>query len=125
MTYNVALDACVSAGDANAAKTVLKEMQTSGHLDVASYNIMLKQCLSRGASPKAAQTVLKEMRRQGLEPNTATYNSLLSCAIQTGDFAGVWQTIADLEASELCADIYTLSILFKGYRRERRSMDTE
>lgn len=125
MTYNVALDACVSAGDANAAKTVLKEMQTSGHLDVASYNIMLKQCLSQGASPKAAQTVLKEMRQQGLEPNTATYNSLLSCALTTGDFAGVWQTVDDMESSGKSADIYTLSIIFKGYKRERRTMDAD
>jgi predicted hydrolase (HD superfamily) len=41
----------------------------------------------------------------------------------SGDFDGVWQTIYDMEHSGQSADIYTLSILFKGYRRERRAMD--
>jgi pentatricopeptide repeat protein len=125
VAYNVALDVCVSSRDAEATQKVLKEMQTSGYLDVASYNIMLKQCLSEGASLKASKEVLQEMHKRGLEPNTATYNSLLSCAMTSGDFAGVWQIVEDLERSGQCADIYTLSILFKGYRRERRTMDTE
>jgi len=125
VTYNSALDVCVSCGDANAAKTILKQMKDSNQVDVASYNIMLKLCLSEGASPKAARSVLEEMHNQGLEPNTATYNSLLSCAMTAGDFGGVWQTIKDLESSGQKADIYTLSILFKGYRREKRSMDVE
>jgi len=124
VTYNCALDTCVSHGDASAAKLVLKDMQTSGNLDVASYNILLKQCLSTGASPQVAQGVLAEMRQRGLEPNTATYNSLLSCAITVGDFTGVWKTIDDLEKSGQAADIYTLSIIFKGYRRDRRNLDS-
>jgi pentatricopeptide repeat protein len=86
---------------------------------------MLKQRLNEGASLNAAQEVLGEMHKQGLEPNTATYNSLLSCAMTSGNFEGVWKTIDDLEQSGQCADIYTLSILFKGYRRERRTMDAE
>jgi len=123
VTYNCALDACVSRGDMAAADTILKEMKASNSLDVASYNIELKKCLSEGASLKVAQSVLQQMRRQGLEANTATYNSMLSCAMTSGDFDGVWQTIYDMEHSGQSADIYTLSILFKGYRRERRAMD--
>jgi len=123
--YNCALDVCVSAGNADASKSVLKEMKASGLMDVASYNIMLKQCLSEGVTPKAAQAVITEMSQRGLEPNTATYNSLLSISMAAGDFAGVWTTVNALESSGQSADIYTLSIIFKGHRRERRTMDAE
>jgi pentatricopeptide repeat protein len=123
--FNAALDVCVSAGHADAVKTVRSAMQSSGHLDVASYNILLKQCLSEHASPEAAEDVLREMRQRNLEPNTATYNSLLSVAITAGDFTKVWKTVDDLESSGQGADIYTLSILFKGHRREKRTMDSE
>jgi len=119
VTYNCALDACVSCGNGDAVETVLKDMRLSGHMDVASFNIMLKQC-----SPEAGAKVLAEMQERGLEPTTATYNSLLSCAMIAGDFTAVWKTIEDLERAGQSADIYTLSILFKGYKRERRSMDT-
>jgi pentatricopeptide repeat protein len=125
LTWNCALDACVSHGDAAAAAKLFEDMKSSGHLDVASYNIMLKQCCSAGASPEVCKDILEEMRSQGLKPNTATFNSLLSCAMTVGDFQGVWQTIHEMEISSQAADIYTLSILFKGYRRERRSMDAE
>jgi len=125
VAYNCALDVCVTCRNAAAVKKLLTEMQASGRIDIASYNILMKQCLCEGASLKAAQDVLREMRQQGLEPNTATYNSMLSCAVQTGDFRGVWQTLGDLEDSGKGADIYTLSILFKGYRRERWTMDAE
>jgi pentatricopeptide repeat protein len=123
-TFNSALDCCVSCGNADAVKTVLKDMRSSGHMDVASYNILLKQCSSDGAAPQAAKKVLEEMRERGLEPTTATYNSLLSCAMTAGDFTAVWQTVEDLESAGQSADIYTLSILFKGYKRERRTMDS-
>jgi len=124
MTYNCALDVCVSCGNADAADKVLKEMEAAGRVDVVSYNIMLKQCVSDGANLKSPETVLEDMRKRGLKPNTATYNSLLGGALAAGNFERAWRTIDRMESSG-GVDAYTVSILFKGYKRERRGMDAE
>jgi len=122
-TFNCALDVCVSCGDANAARAVLREMKECGKIDVVSYNIMLKQHVGEGRSPADAEVVLTEMKERGLKPNTATYNSLLGAAIANGDFARAWDTIDHMEGTAQGVDAYTISILFKGYKRERRTMD--
>jgi len=123
VTYNCALDVCASSGNYNLAQRVLKEMKNVGRVDVVSYNIMLKLCTGEGASPRATEEVLREMRQRGLQPNTATYNSLLSASLATGDFKKAWQTIDQMEVLGQNVDAYTLSILFKGYKHERRTMD--
>jgi pentatricopeptide repeat protein len=125
VAYNCALDVCVSCGDEVAANAVLKEMKAAGKIDVVSYNILLKQCLSEANSPRAAELVLQEMKERGLRPNIATYNSLLSQTLASGDFPRAWRTIEQMENSGQGVDAYTISILFKGYKRERRTMDAE
>lgn len=125
VTYNCALDVCASCGNHTLAKRVLMEMKAAGRVDVVSYNIMLKFSMAQGANPKASEEVLREMRLSGLQPNIATYNSLLGAALSAGDFAKAWRTIGQMENSGQGVDAYTLSILFKGYKHERRTMDTE
>jgi pentatricopeptide repeat protein len=67
---------------------------------------------------------LEEMRKHGLKPNISTYNSLLGSALAAGDFTRAWRTIDQMEsACSQGVDEFTMSILFKGYKRERRSMD--
>merc|ERR1719440_586866 len=78
---------------------------------------------TEGAS--IADEVLREMRQRGLQPNTATYNSLLGAALAAGDFAKAWRTVGQMETTGQGVDAYTLSILFKGYKHERRTMDAE
>jgi pentatricopeptide repeat protein len=125
VTYNCALDVCASCGNHTLAKRVLKEMKSAGRVDAVSYNIMLKFCMANGASPRAAEEVLREMRQRGLQPNTATYNSLIGGALGAGDFGKAWRIIDQMESAGLKVDAFTLSILFKGYKNERRAMDTE
>jgi len=125
VTYNCALDICAQCGREDLARRVLKEMKTSGRIDVVSFNIMLKFSMADGASPRATEELLCEMRQRGLQPNTATYNSLLGSALASGDFAKAWRTIEQMEVSGQAVDAYTLSILFKGYKHERRTMDAE
>lgn len=125
VTYNCALDVCASCGREDLAKRVLKEMKATGHIDVVSFNIMLKFSMADGASPKAAEEILREMKQRGLQPNTATYNSLLGHALAAGDFSKAWKTIEQMETSGQAVDAYTLSILFKGYKHDRRTMDSE
>jgi pentatricopeptide repeat protein len=123
ITYNCALDICVSCKREDLARRVLNEMKSVGRVDVVSYNIMLKLSMAEGAPLKATDDVLREMRQRGLQPNTATYNSLLGGALAAGDFAKAWRTIDQMESSNVHVDAYSLSILFKGYKHVRRTMD--
>lgn len=125
VTYNCALDVCASCKNHALAVKVLNQMKAANRVDVVSYNIMLKLCMMEGAPPQASEEVLRDMRQSGLQPNTATYNSLLGATLATGDFAKAWRTIGQMETHGQGVDAYTLSIMFKGYKHERRTMDAE
>jgi len=124
VTYNCALDVCVSAGSDSAAAAIFQEMKAAHRTDVVSYNIMLKQCMSEHGSSSTIDEVLEDMRKDGLKPNTSTYNSLIGAALSGGDFTKAWKIIDQMEAAGQNVDAYTLSILFKGYKQERRTMDS-
>jgi len=122
--YNCALDVCISCRDQAAARSVFEMMQASGNVDVVSYNILLKQYVGEGGNLRAAEALLEEMRRRGLKPNISTYNSMLGGALAAGDFTRAWRTIDMMESSSgPGVDAYTISILFKGYKREHQVMD--
>mmetsp|Transcript_89191 Transcript_89191/g.154427 ORF Transcript_89191/g.154427 Transcript_89191/m.154427 type:complete len:1101 (+) Transcript_89191:78-3380(+) len=122
-TFNCALDVCVSCEDADAAEAVFKEMKACGKIDAVSYNIMLKRHVGEGRSPRGADNLLQDMRQSGLKPNTATYNTLLGAAIGHGDFGRALRTLDLMESSGQGVDAYTISILFKGFKRDRQSVD--
>jgi pentatricopeptide repeat protein len=124
--YNCTLDVCVSCGDIEATQSLFEEMRTSGNVDAVSYNILLKQPVNTegGSSAQQADAVLEEMSKGGLRPNIATYNSIISSAVATGDFDRAWQTVELMECGQ-GVDAYTLSIVFKGYRRAKQIMDTK
>jgi pentatricopeptide repeat protein len=124
VTYNCVLDVCVSCGSGSAAKTIFQEMKSSGRTDVVSYNIMLKQCTSDQGSSSAVDEVLEEMRKGGLKPTTSTYNYLIGAALTGSDFAKAWSIIDRMEVAGQHVDAYTLTILLKGYRQERRTIDS-
>lgn len=118
--YNCALDACVTCGAAQTVEEIFQGMRKCGHVDIVSYNILAKQRLSEGAR---AYDLLAEIRANGLNPNLATYNSLLSAILATKDVAGAWRMVDEMQRQGLGADVYTLSILFKGYKKEHQVMD--
>jgi len=121
--YNSALDVCISCGDMTAAATVFEAMKSTGHVDAVSYNILMKQHLGEAGSVAQIEALLQEMRRGGLKPNTATYNSILGGAMAVGDFGRAWQTIDVMEKEGPGIDAYTISILFKAYKGKRHTMD--
>jgi pentatricopeptide repeat protein len=67
------------------------------------------------------------MQACALRPNVATYNSLISGAVASDDFARAWRTVDMMETSKggPGVDAYTMSILFKGYKGKRHVMDAE
>jgi len=121
--YNCALDVCFSCGDTGAAQGLFQEMRASRRVDAISYNILLKQLVraDSGASASDLDALLEEMRKAGLRPNLATYNSVICAAMAVGDFARAWRTVDIIEsqAGAHAVDVYTVTSLFKGYRRER------
>lgn len=122
-TFNSALDAAICNADQEAVTRIFEEMKRSRNLDVVSFNILLKRCLGSDArSISNSKALLEEMREFGLSPNIATYNSLLGGFAANGDFPQVWRTIDKMENGP-GIDAYTLSILFKGYKNKRQTMD--
>jgi len=121
--YNSALDVCVSCGDSASTASVFDAMKADGLLDVVSYNILLKQFIGVNRSFEAVDALLKEMHAAGFEPNAATYNALLGDALQVGDFDQAWHIVDVMETTGPGIDFYTISILFKGYKGKRHSMD--
>lgn len=117
---NCALDVCVSAGDFDAARQTFEEMKARGMFDAVSYNIFMKQHVGESGVLQRAVDLVTEMRTFGLEPTTATYNSLLGGAVAKGDMAMAWQILGWIVNTESCADSFTVSILFRGMRREAR-----
>lgn len=123
--YNSALDVCVSCNDRESAASVFGAMKHSGHVDIVSYNILLKQYVGEAGSASLAHVdaLFKEMQSCGFRPNTATYNSLIGGALAAGDFNRAWQTVRVMESEGPGIDAYTISILFKGYKGKRSFMD--
>jgi len=121
--YNSALDVCVSCSDRDAGASLFQKMKSSGHVDVVSYNILLKQYVGEAGSQLQVDALLKEMRQAGLKPNTATYNSLLGGTLAAGDLNRAWQIMDTMEGEGTGIDAYTISILFKGYKGKRHIMD--
>jgi len=121
-SFNSALDVCVSCGDQKAAAEVFDAMKASGHVDVVSYNILMKQYLGGSRSFAGVDALLKDMDAAGFAPNVATYNALLGDALAIGDFDQAWRVI-DIMESGPGVDVYTISILFKGYKGRHRSLD--
>eukprot|EP00747_Dinoflagellata_sp_TGD_P188994 gnl/TRDRNA2_/TRDRNA2_48777_c1_seq1.p1 gnl/TRDRNA2_/TRDRNA2_48777_c1~~gnl/TRDRNA2_/TRDRNA2_48777_c1_seq1.p1 ORF type:complete len:929 (+),score=182.44 gnl/TRDRNA2_/TRDRNA2_48777_c1_seq1:253-2787(+) len=125
--YNCTLDVCVTCGDREAASSLFEEMKAAGRVDVISYNTLLKLYLGQSGHSVTAKVdaLIAEMRTRGLKPNTATYNSLLGGALAAGNLNKAWQIIDSMEASGQGSgiDAHTLSMLFKGLRRERNAVD--
>jgi len=122
--HNCMLDVCVSCGENETARRLFEEMQASGHVDVISFNILLKQYTTGANCLSDAHRLLQEMRSCGLRPNAATFNSLLSASLSAGNFEQGWHMVEMMEEGGQAVDAYTVSILFRGQKRERQPMDS-
>lgn len=120
---NSLLDLCVTADDRSSAQRVFKVMQESGRLDTVSFNILLKMHTGPGGSIDEVNSILQDMKDKGFQPNTASYNSVLSGAFQVGDLARAWQIIETMERQGPSIDAYTIALVFKGYKTQRSTME--
>merc|ERR1719265_2159463 len=134
LNYMSLIRACGQEKNVPQALELLREMREQGvvdtaayncvlHVDVISYNTLLKLYVGEGGSWAKVESLLEEMRLCGIKPNIATYNSLLGTALSAGDLRKAWQIVDLMESSGLGVDAYTCSILFKGFRTEGQNMD--
>jgi len=112
-SYNCALEACVAGGDRRRAEALLQQMVDVGRVDVVSYNTYMKLL----HWPEEVHKTLQEMRKQGIEPNVVTYNSIIKeTAARNIDSA--WNVVEEMQREGVQPDAYTASILGAGLRRQ-------
>lgn len=107
------------------AAGVIKDMQkgaaasppTSPAPDVQSWSIFLHGFTQHGKMALAEQ-VLTHMRKQGLEPNTVTWNTLLSGHAGQQNYEGTLDAMLRLDATGMAWDEFT----YGGLRRFRDSV---
>lgn len=122
--YNCVLEVCVNCNDRLSAKGLLKRMESSGQVDVISYNTYLKILLTEGLHDEVA-SVLKEMRSRALKPNAVTYNSLMKNIIARQDLPGAWRLVEEMEQVGVKPDAFTCSILMKGVKHTSSADDVD
>lgn len=77
--YNVMLEVCIDCKDLIQAEVWTLRAKDAGVANVTCYNALIKARLHLpGSDFDRAQAVLVEMRRVGVQPNLATFNTLLN-----------------------------------------------
>lgn len=122
--HNCVLDVCVSAGDMDRARQLVAQMRAVGHLDVITYNTLIKGYCHQ-SDLKTARSCLDDMVRDGIKPNDISYNCLLNACVHVGhgSFKEAWATIDRMEKSGVAVDHYTISILMKALKRVNNPWD--
>jgi len=122
--HNCVLDVCVLAGDMGRARTLVAEMRENGHLDVITYNTLIKgYCYA--SDLKTAKACFDDMAQDGIQPNDISFNCLLNACVHAsgGNFREAWATIDRMRASGARVDHYTISIMMKAMKRANNPKD--
>lgn len=56
--------------------------------------------------------------KEGVLPNTITFNSLIDCCVRTNSQDRAWKVLDEMKSKGIKADNYTYSTLFKGIKGE-------
>jgi pentatricopeptide repeat protein len=120
--YNCVLDVCLSCHAIKEAEEVLQDMRKRKLLTLVTYNTLMKHYCLEGNFRKA-RSLLFEMRREGLSPDTASFNCLISAAVSADDVVQAWDIFDEMERHCLKADHFTISILMKIVRRSHNVRD--
>eukprot|EP00448_Togula_jolla_P035294 CAMPEP_0170640568 /NCGR_PEP_ID=MMETSP0224-20130122/40296_1 /TAXON_ID=285029 /ORGANISM="Togula jolla, Strain CCCM 725" /LENGTH=1023 /DNA_ID=CAMNT_0010971087 /DNA_START=103 /DNA_END=3174 /DNA_ORIENTATION=+ len=116
VVYNTVLDACVECHDMRAAEEWMEKTKLAGHLDVVTYNTMIKAHLHSGNFEKA-RALMEEMAAAGLQPNRVTFNELVNALVGKGGAGGqkkIWGIIDEMQAVGMRPNQVTCSILLKA-----------
>lgn len=123
--HNCVLDVCVSVGQMQRARDLVTEMRQLGHVDVITFNTLIKGYCQEGDLP-AAKACMGSMVEAGIPPNDISFNCLLNAIVRSrtgGDFKEAWAVIGQMKQSGVAVDRYTLSIMMKALKRVSNPRD--
>jgi pentatricopeptide repeat protein len=111
--YNVVLDGLVRCGKTEAANKVMADAKACRKADVGTFNTFMKIHLQANELQKA-RDFITEMRSSGVEPNTTTYNEILSAAVRDGCKKIIQELLVEMRSNCLRPNRVTCSILLKS-----------
>jgi len=113
-TYNVVIDACTRAGQADRVPGLVVDMRSRGmEPNLITYSTIIKG-FCQGGNMKAALATLNDMRSNGrLKPDEILYNTLLDGCAQAGLVVEGEQLLKEMLAEELAPSSFTMTCMFK------------
>ncbi|XP_077224480.1 pentatricopeptide repeat (PPR) superfamily protein [Tasmannia lanceolata] len=116
-SYTALVSAYSRSGLLDRAFSLLEHMKkTPGcNPDVFTYSILIKSCLHIFAFDKV-QTLLVDMKSQGIQPNTVTYNTLIDAYGKAGRFGEMESTLMDMLGQKDCKpDVWTMNATLRAF----------
>ncbi|KAG7533441.1 Pentatricopeptide repeat [Arabidopsis thaliana x Arabidopsis arenosa] len=115
--YTALLSAYSRSGRFDAAFTLLERMKSSHNCqpDVHTYSILIKSFLQVFAFDKV-HDLLSDMRRQGIRPNTITYNTLIDAYGKAKMFVEMESTLIQMLGEDNCKpDSWTMNSTLRAF----------
>ncbi|CAE6229172.1 unnamed protein product [Arabidopsis arenosa] len=115
--YTALLSAYSRSGRFDAAFTLLERMKSSHNCqpDVHTYSILIKSFLQVFAFDKV-HDLLSDMRRQGIRPNTITYNTLIDAYGKAKMFVEMESTLIQMLGEDDCKpDSWTMNSTLRAF----------
>ncbi|CAH2044731.1 unnamed protein product [Thlaspi arvense] len=115
--YTALLSAYSRSGRFEAAFTLLERMKSSHNSqpDVHTYSILIKSFLQVLAFDKV-QDLLLDMRKQGIRPNTITYNTLIDAYGKAKMFVEMESTLIQMLGEDDCKpDSWTMNSTLRAF----------
>lgn len=117
VTYGCYIDACIRNEDSGQAEEIFESMTEGPH--AVRPNAVIYTSLIRGFAnarkPWKSLALYRQMRQEGIEPTSVTYNSVLDVVARQLSEAGVLQEVMDdMSKAGVAPDSTTYSILTKA-----------
>lgn len=84
-------------------------------LNRKSWNILIKACCWRGAIWRALEILQTTMPNNGIQPDTYSYNTILSGLARLGDRDFMKEILTTMTNNDIALDKYTVQALADGY----------
>ena len=75
--------------------------------------------------PSQVWELLDDMKREGLEPDAITYNSLIHACVQCGDFPRALSLLSSMRAAGFAPNVVTFTSLIDGLGKAGRIAEAE
>lgn len=87
--YNCVLDVCMNNNEPEMAEQVFEEMQEKKAVTLVTYNTLMKGHGALGDFQRALR-LMKTMQKEGFEPNSSSFNCVISAAVAAGSHDQAW-----------------------------------